>query len=204
MHLPRKPRRGDPVTILPDVLGDLIDCVRSNTIFPSGDIILSRTPSGTTLHLRNRSRPRPAPRQTPPCGMFACTAAWDSTEEKWAISTRPGTAQPLYGQVQLIPALDGYLVAIPEGGFAIIYATLNIYQNGEYSWAWSPTLSVSTISDASGLSAALPDSWQTKYQAIALVDHLGNVSQGHEGAIVLPLPKSIVDLEPPQTSPPSS
>ncbi len=131
--------------------------------------------------------------------MFTVTASLKpETTNTWSISTHPGTAQPLYGQVQIIPALDAAPAVIPDGGFAVVYATLLIYdQNVEdYVWEWAPTLSVTVAENAQDIHNKLPNVWHTKYQVIALISSSGEVSQGHEGAIVLPVPKSIVDLEP--------
>jgi hypothetical protein len=198
--IPRKPQHGDPISVLPGILGTLIDHVRSITPMPSATIGLSRFSSGTTFHVK--SRPAEVVREktgSPSNFMFTCTAVLDEHNQKWAISTLPGTAQPLYGQIQVIQALERHLVEIPTDGFALVYATLYIYKDGEYLWEWKEELDVVALGNAGDIKNVLPKTWEKAYQSIAIIDHKGNVTQGHEGALVLPVPKSIVDLEPPDS-----
>jgi hypothetical protein len=201
--LPNPPRRGQSLADanLPETIARIIDYLRAITPRSSPTVRVSTTSSGTLFQARGRSVTAPTAQTAAPPAMFHTTSVLrDSATNTWAISTRPGTAQPLYGHIQIIPPLDAVTVAIPDGGYAVVYATLLIYdQNVEdYVWEWRPTLSVTVAENAQDIHNKLPNVWQEKYQVIAIVSSSGEVSQGHEGAIVLPVPKSIVDLEPPE------
>ena len=199
--LPKAPRRGTKIKDLEPFFVGLVDYLVAITPKSTPSIRVSLTHSGTLFHARGRSVAAPTAQTSAPPAMFHATSVLrDSATNTWAISTRPGTAQPLYGKIQIIPPLDAVTVAIPDGGYAVVYATLFIYdQNVEdYVWEWAPTLSVTVAENAQDIHNKLPNVWHEKYQVIALVSSSGEVSQGHEGAIVLPVPKSIVDLEPPE------
>ena len=191
--LPNKPRSGTSLQAanLPDVIGKPIDYCRSITPRPSPTVRVSTTASGTTFYAKPGAGPSSAGGATGgSVGMFRCSAVADhETENGWLISTMPGTAQPLYGQIQHIAPLVDHPVVIPLGSHAYVFATLYIFdmEEEEYVWAWEETLTIST---------SIPiNLWYRKYQSIAMINSSGHVAQGHEGAIVLPTPKSIVDLE---------
>lgn len=52
--IPRKPKHGDPISVLPGIVGALIDHVRSITPASSADIGVCRLSGGTTYTLKRR------------------------------------------------------------------------------------------------------------------------------------------------------
>ena len=115
--------------------------------------------------------------------------ALDGGDPVWKISANAGTAQPLFGTIQSITGLTDEEVTIGASDTALVYLTYEIYDTGtsSYTHAFETTLTVSTTFPT--------DSWHTKYFALATIDTNGSVLVGHEGAVYLPSPKSVVDVD---------